>query len=93
MMKYSQDYPSLLSLIKFVSVLTEEESSGFVKRETERHSGLKTEIIRSFEDPNFSWTEIFKHDEIRDFFDFESEEEACEFATEMFLKPAVRGHV
>jgi hypothetical protein len=32
--------------------------------------------------------DIFNHDETRDFFDFETEEEAREFATEMLLKPA-----
>ena len=89
MMNYSQNYPNVLNLIKFVSVFTEEETNGFVKRESERHPDLRTEIIRSFADPNFSWVEIFNHDEIRDLFDFETEEEAREFATEMLLKPAM----
>ncbi len=87
MINYSKDYSELLSLIKFVSALTEDETNGLVVRESERHPDLRAEIFRSFADPNFSWMEIFDHDEIRDWFDFETEEEAKEFATGTFLKP------
>jgi hypothetical protein len=88
MMNYSQNYTNVLNLIKFVSVLAEEESNGLVRRESERHPDLRADIIRCFADPYFSWMDIFNHDETRDFFDFGTEEEAREFATEMLLKPA-----
>lgn len=87
MMNYSKNYSNLLILIKFISVLTEEESKSFGRRESERHPDLKDEIIRSFADDNFSWMEIFRQDQTKDFFDFENEEEARDFAIEMILKP------
>ena len=86
-MSYSKNSSGLLNLIKSVSALTEDESNGLVIRVFERQPELRAEIFRSFADPNFSWLEIFDHDEIKDWFDFETEEEAREFAAEMFLKP------
>ena len=87
MMSYSKNYSGLLNLINSVAALTEDEANGLIVRVFERQPELRDEISRCFADPNFSWMEIFDHDEIRDWFDFETEEEAREFATEMFLKP------
>lgn len=90
MMKYSQKFPNLTHILNVVSIgLTENELEGLVKREIERNLALKLEIIRSFEAPNFSWMEILNHPEIGEVCEAETEEEAREFAAEMFLKPAM----
>lgn len=89
MMNYSQIFPNLTQLLNVVSIgLTENEMQGLVKREAERHSALNLEIISSFQTPNFSWMEILNHPEIGEVYEAETEEEARDFAKEMFLKPA-----
>ena len=89
-MNYSQKFPNLTHLLKVVSIgLTETELKGLVKREAERHSALKLEIIRSFEARDFSWMEILNYPEIGEVYEAETEEEAREFAAEMFLKPVM----
>lgn len=89
MMNYSQKFPNLTHLLDVASIgLTENELKGLVKRETERHSALRLEIISSFEAPSFSWWEILNHPDVGEVYEAETDEEAREFAIKMFLKPA-----
>lgn len=90
-MIYGKEFPRLTRLIGVLvnPDFTEEEFKRLVTRQIEHHSELGPEIIRSFEEPDFSWMEILNHDEIGEVCDFETEEEAREFAVEMFLKPAM----
>ena len=90
MMNYRKEFPNLKHLLGVVSDgLTEQELKGLVKRETERHSALKLEIIRSFEEPRFSWMEVLDHPDIGEIIESETEEEARKFAAAMFLEPAM----
>ncbi|MEO0370081.1 MAG: hypothetical protein AAF231_01360 [Pseudomonadota bacterium] len=91
MMNFSEQFPQLSHLVSVVSIgLTEKELMGLTKREAERHADLKLEIFRAFEDPEFSWKEILNHPDFGEVFDSETEEMARDFATKMFLKPALQ---
>ncbi len=92
MTNYLQSYPLLSAELRFQTTdagLCEEQSEYMVKRGLDENAGFGVEIIRSFEDPDFSWMEILNHPEIGEVYEAETEEEAREFATEMFLKPAM----
>lgn len=91
MMNYFRTYPVLTAELKFHIIdngLCEEQSKNLLQRGLDENPDLKLEIIRSFDDPDFSWMEILNHPDIGEVIDVETEEEAREFATEMFLKPA-----
>lgn len=90
MIDYPQNFPKLTHVLNVVSIgLTEKELISFVDRALAHHADLKFEIFRSFEDPDFSWKEILNHPDIGEVIDTETEEEARQFASEMFLRPAM----
>ena len=90
-MNYKKDYPRLTRLIGVLvnPDFTEEELKSLVDGEIKDFPDLASEIIRSFDAPDFSWMEILNHPKFGEVFDAETEEEAREFAAEMFLKQAL----
>ena len=96
MMNYFQLYPLLTAELRFHVTdndLSKDQSQYLLNRSLEENPDLAPEIVRSFEDPEFSWMEILIHPDVGEVYEAETEEEAREFAAEMFLKPAVSGHV
>jgi hypothetical protein len=91
-MNYFRSYSLLTAELKFQTIdtgLCEEQSKNLLKRGLDENPDLKPEIFRSFDDPDFSWMEILNHPDIGEVIDVETEDEAREFAAEMFLKPAM----
>lgn len=90
-MNYLLSYPKLCALLRVVAIdsgLCAQQFRGIVSSELNRHPELKLEVVRSFEDADFSWMDALNHEEIGEVCECETEEEARQFATEMFLKPA-----
>lgn len=91
-MDYVKLYPLLSKELKFLTVengLSESQFKVLLNRGLEENPDLRHEIIRSFDDDEFSWMDILNHAEIGEVYEAEAEEDARNFAAAMFLEPAI----